>query len=259
MPVIALTTPTGSPRPRGAAPARCAARSNVSMSSRLRLGEPLRVEPDRRHRLADRDAVASRTSSRCSAAIAPDDRARAPEVASRGSGAASSSQSEPTSSVRRGRPNCSLQGPHGDDRRDDAERAVVAPAGRLRVDVRPGRDHRPGLRSLRAVPQTLPTASRRTSSPASAIQAATWSWAATHSGEYTVRQTPVSPYAPWRASSTEEPLDEARVDVDRASSSAAPRRRASARRSRRAASSGSRGRRTRTASRPRSPPCRRPR
>src|SRR5581483_8861696 len=51
-------------------------------------------------------------------------------------------------------------------------------------------------------PHTLPTASRRTSSPASAIQAATWSWAATHSGEYTVRQTPVSPYAPWRASSS---------------------------------------------------------
>ena len=40
---------------------------------------------------------------------------------------------------------------------------------------------------------------------------------------------------------------------------AAPRRRASARRWRRAASAGSRGRRTRTASRPRSPPCPRPR
>src|SRR6476620_10790443 len=51
-------------------------------------------------------------------------------------------------------------------------------------------------------PHTLPTASLRTSSPASCIQAATWSWAAAHSGEYAVRQTPVAPYAPWRASSS---------------------------------------------------------
>ena len=67
----------------------------------------------------------------------------------------------------------------GFDRGDDAERAVEAAGGRDAVEMRAGPDAR-----LAAAPKRLPASSRETSSPASRIQPAASSCAASSSGEY---------------------------------------------------------------------------
>ena len=121
------------------------------MSSRRASREPLRVEPDRRHRLADRDAVVVAHLVEMLAPRLARDRARAPEA--RGAEARALLLAERDDLERAARPaDLLLQRPHRRDRRDDPERAVVAAARRLRVDVRAGRDHRARLRSLEPPP-----------------------------------------------------------------------------------------------------------
>ena len=72
-----------------------------------RLGEPRRVEPDRAIASPIVTPSSSRTSSRCSRRVSPVI-AREPQKLADGKREPSSSHSETTSSVRRGRPTCSF-------------------------------------------------------------------------------------------------------------------------------------------------------
>ena len=197
------------------------------------LGYPLRIEAHAAHGLPDRHALAVAYRFRLLRRDRADDRPRAPEVGRVEAARLLLAQRHRFERTAGGA-ELLAQRAQGDQRGDDAERAVVAPAGGLRVDVRPGCDHRAAL-----APGELPPHA------ADRVAADLEPRLGHPGGDLVLGGDPLrrvhgapDPGLPVRAVACEleqEPLDEARVDVDQASSSAAPRTTASARRSRRAA------------------------
>ena len=116
------------------------------------LGDLPRVEADRLHRLADRQAVVLVDSLGVVRPDRADDRARAPEV---GRVKAARLLLAERHRLERAPRLAELlaQSPEGDDPRDHAERSVVPAAGVLRVDVRAGRDDGTRFGSGEAAPR----------------------------------------------------------------------------------------------------------
>ncbi len=212
MAVIASTTPTGSPSSSRIGPCSMCSSIHVSRSSRLASGIRSGSRPTAAHRLADRHALAVADPFRLVRRDRADDRARAPEVGRVETARLLLAQRHRLERAAR-RAELLAQGPERDERGDDAERAVVAAAGGLRVDVRPGCDHRAALAPGERPPHVADRVAR-TSSPASAHPGGDLVLGGDPLGR--VRGAP-DPGLSVRAVAREleqEPLDETRVDVD---------------------------------------------
>ena len=199
--VIASTMPTGSPSASRIGPCSMCTSIHVSRSSRLASGIRSGSSPTAAHRLPDRDAVAVADPLRLVRRDRADDRPRAPEVGRVEAARLLLAQRHRLERAA-GRAELLAQRAQRDQRGDRrrARRRSARPASASRCATRSRSPGRP--RSRRASPtrcrprrgalRAPPPPSRRRRGPGRRPTPAST----------TVRQTPVSPYAPWRASSS---------------------------------------------------------